>query len=319
LTFIDAVYPALAVTPGFIIPPHFRVWTLITGGFTEYRIWNVLIDIGVLVLCGQLLEPLWGALEFLKFVLILDVGTSLITSAVCVIAYIATFDTQMWFLQFSGMTGILGGMMVAFKQIKPEQELSLKPLGLRVKHIPSIVVLVYSILCILGILPIVLLVMALSGTLIGWVYLRFYQPRGKGVKGDLSDGFSFASFFPEAAQSPVNALSTIVFNILIRLKVCHKPVRTYDVGAPSAITISLPGMDPADAERRRQKALKALNERLQKLEQTTNWPSLDGPEGKDSEGPTSPLSAVDEMPEIVVDQGTTKRTEGVPNSSSVPT
>ena len=25
----------------------------------------MLIDIGVLVLCGQLLEPLWGALEFL--------------------------------------------------------------------------------------------------------------------------------------------------------------------------------------------------------------------------------------------------------------
>jgi len=66
----------------------------------------------------------------------------------------------------------------------------------------------------------------------------------------------------------------------------------------------------------RQKALKALNERLQKLEQTTSWPTLDGPEGKDS--PQSP-SAVDEMPEIVVDQGMTKRTEGVPNSSSVPT
>ena len=26
---------------------------------------QVLIDIAVLVLCGQLLEPLWGALEFL--------------------------------------------------------------------------------------------------------------------------------------------------------------------------------------------------------------------------------------------------------------
>ena len=52
-------------------------------------------------------------------------------------------------------------------------------------------------------------------------------------------------------RSPVNTLSTVVFNILVRLKVCHKPVRTYDVGAPSAITISLPGMDPADAERRR--------------------------------------------------------------------
>ena len=69
----------------------------------------------------------------------------------------------------------------------------------------------------------------------------------------------------------------------------------------------------------RQKALKALNERLQKLEQTTSWPSLDGPEGKDPDSPVSPVNAVDEMPEIVVDQGTTKRTEGVPNSSSVPT
>ena len=68
------------------------------------------------------------------------------------------------------------------------------------QHVPSIVVLVYSILCIIGVLPIILLVMVLSGTVIGWVYLRFYQPRGKGVKGDLSEGFSCASFFPEAAQ-----------------------------------------------------------------------------------------------------------------------
>lgn len=317
LTFADkSIYPALAVTPGYIIPPHFRIWTLITGCFTEYRIWNVFLDVGVFVLCGQLLEPLWGALEFLKFVFILDVGTSLITSAVCVITYIATFDTEMWFLQFGGMTGILAGMMVAFKQIKPEEELSPLPLnGLRVKHVPSIVVLVYCVLCVTGLLPSVLLVMALSGTLIGWVYLRFYQPRCKGVKGDLSDSFSCASFFPETIQSPVNTLSTIMFNLLVRLKVCHKPVRTYDVGAPSAITISLPGMDPVDAERRRQKALKALNERLQKLEQNTSWPSLDEP-GKDGD---SSMDAVDQMPEIVVDQGTSKRSEGMPTSTSVPT
>ena len=68
------------------------------------------------------------------------------------------------------------------------------------QHVPSIVVLVYSILCIVGILPSILLVMVLSGSLIGWVYLRFYQPRGKGVKGDLNEGFSCASFFPEAVQ-----------------------------------------------------------------------------------------------------------------------
>lgn len=31
------------------------------------------------------------------------------------------------------MTGILAGMMVAFKQIKPEQELGLFSVGLRIK------------------------------------------------------------------------------------------------------------------------------------------------------------------------------------------
>ena len=31
------------------------------------------------------------------------------------------------------MTGILSGMVVAFKQIKPEQEISFSSLGLRVK------------------------------------------------------------------------------------------------------------------------------------------------------------------------------------------
>ena len=61
------------------------------------------------------------------------------------------------------------------------------------------------------------------------------------------DFIAFSGHF----RSPVNAVSTIVFNLLVRFNVCHKPVRTYDVGAPSAITISLPGMDPADAERRR--------------------------------------------------------------------
>jgi hypothetical protein len=52
-------------------------------------------------------------------------------------------------------------------------------------------------------------------------------------------------------RAPVSTVSNLVFNWLIKFNICSKPIRTYDVGAPSAITISLPGMDPADAERRR--------------------------------------------------------------------
>ena len=47
----------------------------------------------------------------------------------------------------------------------------------------------------------------------------------------------------------------------------------------SGITISLPGAESQDAERRRQIALRALSERLSKTEQSTSqWPSLDEPE-----------------------------------------
>ena len=45
----------------------------------------------------------------------------------------------------------------------------------------------------------------------------------------------------------------------MRCKICKKPVRRYDVGAPTGITISIPGADTQDAERRRQIALRALS------------------------------------------------------------
>ena len=47
----------------------------------------------------------------------------------------------------------------------------------------------------------------------------------------------------------------------------------------AGITISLPGAESQDAERRRQIALRALSERLSKTEQSTSqWPSMDEPE-----------------------------------------
>lgn len=65
-------------------------------------------------------------------------------------------------------------------------------------------------------------------------------------------------------------------------------MRKYDIGsATSSISISLPGVESHDTERRRQIALKALSERLSKVESGTTsaaqdggavetaWPSLD--------------------------------------------
>ena len=64
--------------------------------------------------------------------------------------------------------------------------------------------------------------------------------------------FVICSFFPDTTQPFINVISNTVFSFLVKIKVCKKPQRKYDVGAPTTITVSLPGTDPQDAERRRQ-------------------------------------------------------------------
>ncbi|NWT66661.1 TM115 protein, partial [Prunella himalayana] len=110
-----------------------------------------------------------------------------------------------------------------------------------------------------------------------WVYLRFYQRHSRG-RGDMSDHFAFATFFPEILQPVVGLVANLVHSVLVKVRLCRKTVKRYDVGAPSSITISLPGTDPQDAERRRQLALKALNERLKRVEDQSAWPSMEDDE-----------------------------------------
>ena len=71
--------------------------------------------------------------------------------------------------------------------------------------------------------------------------------------------------------------------VLLKCKVCKKPVRRYDIGAPTGITISVPGAESQDAERRRQIALRALSERLSKTEPLNKqWPSMNDPEEEEA-------------------------------------
>ena len=63
--------------------------------------------------------------------------------------------------------------------------------------------------------------------------------------------FISLSFFPEVVQPVIGVIGNSFFLLLVRLKICKKPQRTYDVSAPTTITVSLPGTDPQDAERRR--------------------------------------------------------------------
>merc|ERR1712179_77497 len=136
--------------------------------------------------------------------------------------------------------------------------------------------------------------------------MGFYQVHSNGSRGDFADSFAFSTLFPNVLQPPVSVLSNTVFSLLVKCRVCKKPVRRYDVGAPTGITISLPGAESQDAERRRQIALRALSERLSKAgEGEIQWPSLDG----EKEGGESPATAS-------VETGSVGSVESVSNSPS---
>ncbi|XP_033746676.1 transmembrane protein 115-like [Pecten maximus] len=290
LTFAQSVIPYVAVTPGYVIPPNFWFWTFVTHAFIEVHFWDVLVDIAVVILCGKLLEPLWGALDMLLFFLIVNTGVAVVTAFSYLIFYLVSKNEEFLFETYiHGLAGYIAGFAVAVKQIMPDHVLVTSPFGkLRNTHIPLLLLFVVVTLRLAGLLDGPYPFMFGFGILISWIYLRFYQKHTNGNRGDMADNFGFPSFFPSQLQPFVAMFSNTVFLALVKIKICKKPQRKYDVSSPSTITITLPGTDQ-DAERRRQVALKALNERLNKTEQPSNWPSLVDEEGKASpENSSSP-------------------------------
>jgi hypothetical protein len=189
----------------------------------------------------------------------------------------------------SGGIAIQAGFLVSFKQLVPEHTVALAKgiVRMRVKHFPAIFLAANTISgIVLGTETAMFL--AYFGFMTAWVYLRFFRVSpslsssatgdGSVTRGDASDTFAFAHFFPEPIQTPVAALADGVYNTLVSLKVCT-PFSDQDIdagneqasaraegGLPSIMNPNgrggRGGATRAEAERRRALALKALDQRL---------------------------------------------------------
>ncbi|CAE1262372.1 Transmembrane protein 115 [Acanthosepion pharaonis] len=212
----------------------------------------------------------------LLFFVVVNVGVALLTSFLYILIYfISRHEMYLFHTHIHGLPGYIAGFSVAVKQVMPDHILITSPLGkLRNTHIPLLLLILSIVLRLVGALDGPYPFMFGWGIVVSWVYLRFYQKHSNGNRGDMAENFSFASFFPSRLQPVVGIFANTIFSTLVKMKICKKPQRKYDVSSPTTITITLPGTDPQDAERRRQLALKALNERLSKVDQQPKWPSL---------------------------------------------
>ncbi|XP_014260781.1 transmembrane protein 115 [Cimex lectularius] len=286
LSYWDDAVNLVSVTPGYLIPPSFRVWTALTFCFLEMHFWEVCVDLVTVGLCGKLIEPLWGQLEMVVFFFVVNLGVALLTTAFYLFLYMCTFNVDLlFFVHVHGLAGYIAGLSVAVKQAMPDQLLLRTPLGkLTNRSVPLCLVLLSLGLYAFGMLEGTNPAMLIAGVLVSWTYLRFYQRHSNGSRGDLADNFSFASFFPNVLQPAISVISNMVYSALVKAGLCRRTVRKFDMStAPTGVTVTLPGNDPHDMERRRQIALKALNERLSKSD------ALRGASGHSSQAvPTPP-------------------------------
>ncbi|CAF1300158.1 unnamed protein product [Adineta steineri] len=268
----------LTVIPGHVMPPNFWIWTFLTHTFIELHIWHTIIDVIVVFLYSKMIEPLWGTKELLKFYFIVTIPNALIVTFTYFLFYGFTFKEEYLFERpIYGLASFIGAYSVIIKQIMPDTVIATTPFfKLKQDHVPLLIIILSTILWVAHAVPIHFLIMLSFGIIISWTYLRFFQIHQNGTKGDMSSTFSFASFFPSFISPIISVFANTIFEIFVKIKLCQPYVKKYNASSSSSVTITIPGAEAADADRRRQKALKALNDRM-KVKDTSSeaWPELD--------------------------------------------
>jgi len=201
--------------------------------------------------------------------------------------YSKLIDVNSSWARIQGSVALQGALLVAFKQLVPEHTVTILKgiVKIRVKHFVSIFLVANTLSgVILG--TDTALVLAWLGFFISWIYLRFYkrQPElssastgGSGIKGDASETFAFAYFWPDVVQPHIAAVADGVYNALVSLRICTpfsaEDVESSNEQATSRSEGGLPSLlnhggrqggagKREEAERRRALALKALDQRL---------------------------------------------------------
>ena len=187
-----------------------------------------------------------------------------------------------------GSVALQGAFLVAFKQLVPEHTVTILKgaIKIRVKHFPAIFLGANTISgFVIG--TDTALVLAWAGFFTSWTYLRFFKKQadlsgtdteGSSIKGDASETFAFAYFWPDVVQPPIAAVADGVYNALVAIHILTpfsaEEVETSNVQATARGEGGLPSLlnqagrrgggsgKREEAERRRALALKALDQRL---------------------------------------------------------
>ncbi|KAI9677883.1 MAG: hypothetical protein M1829_002380 [Trizodia sp. TS-e1964] len=269
----------------------FYPWAFATATFVEQNLLTLAITGASVFYGGRYLERAWSSVEFAKFLVVVSVLSNLFTFLLLLAWYFATKNRYPKQVVVCGGAALQAAFLVAFKQIVPEHTVTLLKgtLNIRVKHLPALY-LAFLLLSGLILRTTGPTFLGCLGFLISWTYLRFFKATYSDIpvstsnqastlfRGDASETFALAYFFPDPIQAPIAAMSDAIFLALCAVKICT-PFSEADVSVSNSQTIARAenafggnlgggggGSDRAaraEADRRRALALKVLDQRLQ--------------------------------------------------------
>ncbi|EJP62117.1 Rhomboid-like protein 19 [Beauveria bassiana] len=249
-------------------------WTLVTTTLVESNIFTLAIACFTLYQGGRYLERAWSSADLAKFILVVSLVPNILTFGTMVFFFTLTRNERWTLCTIAGTIPLQISFLVAFSQLVPAHTVTLfrGVVSLRVMRTP---ILYIGLVAVLGLTPLLsraAVWQAMYGFLASWTYLRFYKTvfpdldasQPTSLRGDASETFAFAEFFPAPAKPVVSAVSNQVFDVLVAVRLCT-PFSATDVlqrrggGGGSG---GAPGGARAEAERRRAIALRALDQRL---------------------------------------------------------
>ncbi|KAG9231410.1 eukaryotic integral membrane protein-domain-containing protein [Amylocarpus encephaloides] len=266
------------LVPYLVLVPQLSLiypWTFVTTTLVENNVFTFAIGAITVFYGGRYLERAWSSREFVKFLVVGTLVPNLMAFVMLVAMFAVTGNVEWTLTSINGTIPLQIAFLVAFSQLLPSHTVTLFKgiISLRVPRLPLLHTLLVLALSLTPLLSTASFILVTTGFLTSWTYLRFYKhtfadletAQPSTLRGDSSETFAFAEFFPEPVKPFVAGVSSQVYNTLVTLKICA-PFSHTDLSTSrgeSTVQRGTPGSARAEAERRRALALKALDQRLQ--------------------------------------------------------
>ena len=214
------------ISPGQLLFPYNWLWSalsVLTYPFIELYFYQVVIDILVVSLSTTLIDPLWGKKELLVFFLSINVAVGILSVIHYIVIYAVKGDAvYLYGVKIYGLTGYCAAVCVSIKQLLPDSVIVATAWGkVKNNNMPLASLTVAFLLYLLNLTSGVSVITFFYGSITSWIYLRFiqYHPTN-GTRGDLSESFAFATFFPNVLRPLVSLIADSLYTFLVKIKVC---------------------------------------------------------------------------------------------------